>query len=353
MRRRLSLAVGIALTAALVGLAWLQYQWITRVADAERDRLGTFVANGARQISDEFDREISQVLRALAAGPPDLAAFTDRCLLFHNTRIGEGRLVQAIYAVDGESLQRFDPSQKRFVAVSWPAPLANLRDRMEGGRPPRALIVDPDIPAIALVRSRPPALRPRDAEEAPPDGPRPNRPLHQMPHQWSIVEFDRSYITTTWLPELAGRLLSASETSDLGIRIMAADSPDPVLALNAAGIDFSHPLAVAPLFSPSHLCAGGICAAGSSGRSAAARHGRHGRPRRRTVADRSEAPAGSLEQAVAHTRRNNLLVSGATLVLMAAALAVILVSTRRARRWPTHKWSSWPACRTNCARRCR
>ena len=304
MRRNLSLAVGATLLAALVCLAWLQYQWISRVADAERDRLGAYVTNGARQVSDEFDREISQVLRALAAGPPDLAAFTDRCVLFHNTRLGEGRLVKTIYAIDGDSIQRFEPDQKRFATLAWPATLANLRERMDRGRPPRALIVDSEIPAIALVRSHPPAMRPRGPEEAPPEGPLP-RPL---PHQWTIIEFDRSYITSTWLPELVSRILGAE--TGLAVRVMAADAPDPVLAINADRVDFGQPLAASPLFSRRIFVQGGFAPPGPPGGGPPQQRGMGGMgggPWRIEVVHR----AGSLEQAVAHTRRNNLLVSGA------------------------------------------
>ena len=62
--------------------------------------------------------------------------------------------------------------------------------------------------------------------------------------------------------------------------------------------------------------------------------------------------AGSLDTAVAHARRRNLLVSFGVLLLLGASMGLVLVtSSARAHAWPRSRWSSSPACRTSCGRR--
>ena len=62
MSRRSSLAIRLLLPAALVvlvaTLATLQYHWLGQVSEAERDRLQTSLRQSAKDMADDFDREL-------------------------------------------------------------------------------------------------------------------------------------------------------------------------------------------------------------------------------------------------------------------------------------------------------
>ena len=91
----LSLAVGTSLLLALVALAMLQYRWITRASDAERDRLRASLDSSATRFCDGFDRELARVYRSfqLADGPAEGALEGDlasRLAAARGACVGEG-----------------------------------------------------------------------------------------------------------------------------------------------------------------------------------------------------------------------------------------------------------------------
>lgn len=316
------LALTLAALLCLVPLAWLQYQWIGQISDAERVRRHAYLSATTRRFVQDFDAEFGRIARTLLASPfgsqPELAELAARY-----ARLGERgvdvRLVKHYFVSRGgedgtRELLRLDPAAGSFAPVPWPGELGDLRARFAapGGFP----ILDPEVPALAAPRPLQRGMgRPfrRRGEPPPP-----------APEGWSVIELDLAYISSQYLPALLRRHFAESGESEYQIRIVVTRDPRRVIYISDPALPpgfFASPDAAAPLLDVRVGQAGGPLFGGPEARRRAGMW--HLQVKHRT---------GSLENVVAETRRRNLAVSLAILSLMAAGLTVLLVSTRRARQ---------------------
>jgi signal transduction histidine kinase len=142
-RGRTRIVWALAWPAALIVLvgvlAWFQYRWLGQVSDADRQRRQAALNQRARDVGDEFDREIGKIYGAMqfdADAPDAVAAFAARYEAWRDAA-ATPTLVQAVYltgtSVDSDTpppVQRYSPDARAFVDAPWPDALAAVRDRV-------------------------------------------------------------------------------------------------------------------------------------------------------------------------------------------------------------------------------
>jgi signal transduction histidine kinase len=300
-RSSVPLVVMVALLVALPILALLQYRWIGQVSQADLERLQARLRADTAQFAEEFDGELQRAYTTLQTSEAEAAGL---------------KLVQNLYRIDGPNLLLFDRASRSFKPTDWPPQLEALRRRLKP--PPRP----PGPP-----RSRPPGPpRPRppigalDEAEGTPVlvAPRFGSPPGPPPPPLVIAELNVPYLEKELLPELvrkhfdvdyAVRIVSRSRVvyqSDAGLAPSFFSPPDG----RAMMFDVRPPRPPGPPGPPAPPP-----------------------PERRSrwealIKHRSR----SLEATVNQARTRNLAVSFAILFVMAAAIAMLLLTTRRAQR---------------------
>jgi len=220
--------VAIALLGAIALLATLQYQWLGRISDAERQRMTANLGAHSTGFAQEFDREITRAYFTfqLPATPGDdnvatrLSAHYDRW----TATARFPRMIKDIYLVaQGEAkdrpLQHFSATTRFIEPAAWPESLAMLRD---------TLVKNP-APAIPggplMIRAIPPSVVesvPALVVPAPViffnEAVLSNAGLRnfQVPPSLSyvVLVLDREYITSEMLPALMQQYFRASGSEE-------------------------------------------------------------------------------------------------------------------------------------------
>ena len=321
-------AVIVAAFLGLLPLAWLQYRWIGRIAEADRERRQAHLAAAVRGVTDDFDGEINQTFRALMMqfgrpAPPGTEEEAARYARAMET-LGEPRLVRNLYVARGGGLFRFNAEKVALEPVPWPPEFERLRARLSAPPaehvPPWLPLIDADLPAL---------VAPRVFAGPPFRGRRGMNPPRGTPVTWSIVHLDLDFISKELLPSLVRRHFREGGDSEYNIRIVNTREPGRIIYNSDAALPadfFATPDFAAPLLD------------------ARGRRPRFPPPVMAESEPAMDAPpapaawrllvkhrAGSLDAVVAQARRRNLAISMAILSLMAASLAVLLIFTRRAR----------------------
>ena len=195
---RREIALGVALCAVLVTLATLQYRWIEQLADLQRVELDQDLRVSTNRFVNDFNRELQGLVRILVAGggsdrvslESDVA---ERLNVWRQTSSHVG-LVRQVWLAGSPGIPSYlSELVARIPSADQPIDLSRRR----GGTPP--VIVDSDVPAMAI-----PELTLPEGVQFDDDTPEARAMLRQNLH-WLIVEFDLNYIKTMWLPELVDR----------------------------------------------------------------------------------------------------------------------------------------------------
>ncbi|MFP5285804.1 MAG: hypothetical protein ACLGI9_08700, partial [Thermoanaerobaculia bacterium] len=309
--RHFPLVIAAALVLLLSALATLQYRWIGQVSELEQQRMEASLRTAATRLAEDFDRELVIALAYFHGDPlAPRGEELDRTARRLERWLAEAsfpELVRDIHHVARDetgvwSLRTLRRETGDFEPRSWPADLEPFRRRLaESFRLP----IDPDLPGLVIPFSRSPS------EEG-----------------FLIVRFDRQFMEKELLPMLAhrhfGGLDSAVAVLDGADPPRLIYSSDPDLAWDAfRSVDVRQPLFVLRPFEDarglrhlhrrrsSHVGPGFMAvrhAPPAGGRMAEPLHARHWS----LVARHRD---GSLEEAVAHVRIHNLLLSGGILVL--------------------------------------
>ena len=228
-RSRLPLfATAAALLGLIALLATLQYRWLGRISDAERERMTSTLASRAAAFAEDFDRELTHayMLFQMEPLPPvfsrmdapsvqqsttgslpaNIAARLDRW----QTTARYPRMIKECYvAARGSAgvptLQRFDPAARLLHTVEWPSSLLPLRGKLDDlskeARPASGLLIRTvagaaweDVPALVVPTPRPLAL----FTSRVPRGDAAVEPLLS----YTILLLDREFITGDMLPAL-------------------------------------------------------------------------------------------------------------------------------------------------------
>jgi signal transduction histidine kinase len=325
--RRLPYAVATAAVIMLAGLATLQYRWIGQIAQAERERMRSRLDASVASFQKRFAEAVSLPDMMSPDEPENRASSADRWL----ATMPDSRVVRELYEVSADgSLARYDRERKAYVPEPWPKRLDRLRARIADhgpGHPP----FDEDVPAVAIPRLSPPPPLPEPADDHVVYQFRVPRDL-----RWTIVEYDREYLTGTVLPTLVRAEFGDHSPFDTAARIVSAADPARVIYATDPQLPasfFAPPDASAPIFD-----AGQAMMIRQPGRPPA---GAQRGVRHFMVHAEANGPwvlqvkmrLGSLDAVIAHTRLHNLLLSGGVLLLIAMVTAVLIFATRRAQAY--------------------
>ena len=377
-------ALAAAVLVLLPVLAWMQYSWLDRIAEADRERQGRTLQTAASQLAQDFEGELGKAVNALQIEPQAVeqqswASYAARYQAWTETAITPD-IINAVYFAAARDEQRRVPAgeapalriwnlqTQTFDATPWPQELELVRARfahdtrrLDLQAPPRRgdRIMMPSIPSgdeqtIVVPVMRFTALERGDRiPPAPPDV----RLLG-----FTIIRLNMGALAGELLPTLVRRhLFDSRGHTDFYVAVVARDNPQRVIFESAEGA------AAAALTTPD--ASSTMLGARVGSMMFMAREGRRSSPspppplapgeeRREnnvvvsviegrradgaTVQTRmlnqneghwrlvAKHRAGSLGAAVAAARTRNLVLSSGVLALLAAAIGLIVVSARRA-----------------------
>jgi two-component system sensor histidine kinase SenX3 len=288
----------LLLLAAILGvLATLQYRWIDRVSDAERQQMRANIGFAARVFADDLTNELTPIVRTFETHE-DIAA-------------AHPRLVRAAYTIerDGEDWTLDDGR----ALVPWPPELESVRARL------KATSFDPDAPPPHVpgpFLGDVPALLLAERRGSPMDGP-------AFPHL-VLVHLNRETIRNDVLPRLAQHHFGR----DYDVAVMSGR--EVLYRSDTSWPDGHTPPDAEVVLQP-------VARRGPEG---------GGPPMRRFPRMRQEPPesqsvpwrllvrrhGGGVDSVVAAARRRNLAVSFGIVLILGAAVVLLAALLRRAER---------------------
>lgn len=392
--RRISGTTWLAAAVAVLMpvLAWMQYDWVTQLASVDRERRERTLRTAASQFTSAIDTELSRLggslqLDGAMVEREDWDAYALRyAAATANQSASLVRGVWYVQTIEGAPsddarlvLRQWVPDQRTFDVVSWPAELAvvhgqllqQVSRRSHDGDDPRDLMGSPwtlgdertlvmPIMRVTLPRGERGEGRGRIVTDVGMRG-------------YTVVGLAIDEIASERLPALVSEHFPASAEfrvavvgkddgrvifeSEPGAAAATAEAPDlttpflhprigPMMifaraAADGRRIDTRVEALPPPPPPPAPSSADTGASAGSNAVvSVIEMRDRDGdrtiRTRRLQHADghwtlRVKHAAGSLEAAVAASRRRNLLLSGSVLALLGVAVGLIAVSARRAQ----------------------
>ena len=267
------------------GLAVLQYRWIGEVTGAERIRLHSVLQSRLDDLSRVFDRDLASACLDLVPSSGEIeahgreAAYSMQYVRWRNAHDRVlARVAIAVPEDDDIQLLELDLNTARFSSVPWPASWSGMRERLTD-----------------RLERRP--VQPDDSL---------NPGLFEFPRfgqggeqEWLIVELNTDYLRGSLIPELVRRHVGPDYDWDLGESgdrgVQPADGIVGLLSLPAGRVG-------GPPAGPSRWLL------------------------------RVRYRAGSLETVVARTRRRNLAISAAILLLILGCGSVVVSFSRQAQQ---------------------
>ncbi len=338
------LAIGAAAGLLLV-LAFLQYQWIGQLGEAERERLRTHLRAALFRLTQEFNGEVARVAAILFVGRPlpperEFDELAERWQAWKQSA-PHPELIRNLYLTRGggdgaEELFACRADGNGFERVEWPERLRSVRARIElrGSERGRGMFPGPrswmDEEANVLAAPRWRAAF-AEARRVPGWRPEPARATDG----WIIVELDPEVLVNVLLPELVDRHFRRTEGFDFQLqvvrradrRVLYRSDPtlpdEPISAPDAVGGLLEWRPAI-PRWANEIAGPAAELPPGPGGPLRLEPEGRW-----QVLVKHS---AGSLEAAVNRLRLRNLALSSAILALMAASLVTLIVYVQRAHR---------------------
>ena len=364
--------VPIALLALIALLASLQYKWLGRISDAEREGMRTALNTRAAGFARDFDAELTRaylLFQVEPQAPEDLATRMAMRYDRWQATARYPRMLKAVYVVApqaGEVLQRFDPDRRVVEPAAWPDALAPVRTQ---------IFMPPGTPAAAggtfVVRSMPPPIWDSIPALVIPTptiffSPEPGGAHVRMAPglTYTILWMDRDYITGELLPALAQQhFRQAGDGFDYELAVVStadrslvyhstrAFSPDPDSRADVSVDLFQVRMQeFGPLVSEIRRFTSTITSTRAGGGPLSIVIEQNGSLRSTTAAAGAadvriattgaaaprwrllvKHPSGSLEAAVNAARRRNLIISTSILGVLGASMALLVLSTRRAQ----------------------
>lgn len=329
-RSVLELFAVIVMTAVVLTLGILQYQWTGEVGQVEQARmegaLDTSVKNFSQEFSYDFDR-LCENFEISPESPTDKAEaeILNKYTTWIRTTSRSG-FVSGVYLWrtagerSGESIQSIDLDNKKFVEATWPERLEPVEEFVRGRA---ARVSSPMLERDAqyypwtFYEETPALVRPIFA--APGDDPQADTSVRAV--GFLIIELNGSFLRRVYLPELADR-----HFGQLDFEIAVRTAKPPYQPLYASTTNF--PVAISTPDAEVNLFD-----------SVAEEARRRGHPAVQAGnADRqwqlvAQHPAGSMNAAVGSFRRRNLAISLGLLSVLAVSLVLVVSVARRAERF--------------------
>jgi signal transduction histidine kinase len=388
----ISILVGVVMLL-VPALAWMQYQWLGQLSEAERERMQRTLRTAATQFANEFDTELSRTLVSLQVDGPTIRdsnwpAYAQRYSAWANST-SEPRLVRDVWLVDtlpgtpppameggGDvpadrlRIRKWDPQAREFAASEWPDDLARLRralaSRFIGFQMPRPRSADPaahhDTSVSITLGDETTLVSPITHFEFHDDQPGPPK-ISIL--GFTIVRLEPAVIRESLLTQLTARHFSGGDSdSSYRVAVLQKDDPGKVIWESEPGAAVT--VKAAPDVTQSFMGPRPdqmfIFARGMRGdlvpppptsplpptaeeaKVVVSMVEREDRRRGGRIISRAtqigldgrwlllaQHRTGSLETAVAAVRWRNLMISSGVLMLLTLAVALILVSARRAQ----------------------
>jgi signal transduction histidine kinase len=323
-------------------LAYLQYDWLGKVSEREREQMQTALRRTLGQFTRDFDREIARIFIQFQSPPDRFDQLPDECAKVYahwKSTAPYPKLIRDIFLDKrsnntGRELLRLDTSSRTWTPWDWTTEFGPRRDLNEP--------VDGRIPALVIPLIYPPT------------GPGPNLLLPEAMDR-VILRLNLEYIQQEFVPALvhshfqdatADYRLEISSRGE-GSRLIYSSAPGAPIGGTGDAVESILRLRFDEFRSLAPLEVGGaqISTAGVRGdrvfsyqvvrgftaalpSEGAIGFGLH--PSTWTI--EAVHRAGSLDAAVSRLRRQNLFVSFSILALLAASIAIVLASTARAHR---------------------
>ncbi|HBY60743.1 MAG TPA: hypothetical protein DEH78_13035, partial [Solibacterales bacterium] len=289
-------------------LAILQYRWTGELSRAESERLRRGAGAQLSQLARAFDSELRRAVIDLVPKPERVASDGWERANVEQVSAALKRMERPMFrrvfaavpsgpAGSGAlNLYQASPDGSRFSSAAWPetSEWQFLRKRLSAlleGAPPFGDIVDPLSNLI----------------EAPVFG-------EGGEQEWVIAELDVDYVASVWLPELVRTYLNGTKDGSFRFDVRWREAPARVVFSTAGAPAGGRADGEATIF-PTRFLHGGPGGRGEDG----------GHPGRWMLEARHTG--GTIEAAVASSRRRNLGVALALLLLIAGTGATLIRNT--------------------------
>ncbi|MGH9309114.1 MAG: sensor histidine kinase [Vicinamibacterales bacterium] len=221
-------AVAAALLGLIALLATLQYRWLGRISDAERERMTASLNARASALARDVDRELTLAFMLFQLDPLFTATGADADLSARFARRVERwqaaarypRMVKDFYVATPDarglpSLQRFNVATHVLDSADWPSSFTGIRAQLnavtEQTRTDGTFVVRTlagplwdEVPAVVVPMPMLPGLRGT--------GPPPDPGAHLTRFlSYAVLALDREYITRELLPALVQQHFHAVE----------------------------------------------------------------------------------------------------------------------------------------------
>jgi signal transduction histidine kinase len=358
----------IVLLLTLLGLlGWLQYRLVGQVSQGQRERMRENLRAEAAKFGEAFDRELARVYLSFQMDAATLRdkswqAYDQRYAYWENTA-PHPRLVKAVFLVDQDEkgqlrASKFNRARSEFEPQDWPDEFSHLRQQFEqqlrvnqasGASIIRNApeLVAEEIPALVIPVSNVPALSKQQKPEA------------ASLYGYTVVTLDQDYLNQQFIPSLARQYFSGDgKELDYNLTIISRQEPQKIIyqsdsqttraapakgdaAVNILGVELNSflSLSVDRSFRNESLPGGpGRLPLSSLAISIQRSPDEHASDPSTLGSENGHWQlilthrVGSLEEAVAHLRRQNLIISFSILLLLGFSVVMILINAQRAQR---------------------
>ena len=390
------LLLTLALLVLLPILAILQYRWMGQVSEGEGERLQKNLREGARRFATDFDRELARIFLNFQAIEFDKNKAAEAYVAGFarwSQETAYPQLIGDIYLVESDAnkepvLRRLNRAAKQFEAGAWSDQLAKLKQQFHLQYQNSDLLKRiegrvSDLPKMAENRGDILQILRNDFD--PVDEEIPALIIHRMParmnkemavfafhsFQYAIVTLNLDYIKQELIPQLAARYFSGSNGLDYNLTIINRGNPQHIVyqsdaialqqnsqtdstvnffdlrlnEMNTVVKERSKQIVeeekkLGPKtgrISIQVFRSENIHKPPSANAPAGAEDMKYSKLESRETESGGwqlllKHRAGSLGTVVASARRKNLAISFGILLVMAVSIAMILISTRRAKR---------------------
>jgi len=354
------------------------------VSEAERARMQANLREGASKFTGDFDREIARLFVAFQNVDADNQAqdyFAAYARWQQQTAFP--KLIRNLYLLDADDKQQAVLKQLNLTtgaleAAEWKAELADVKEKFERESQMPKMSPDLPMPQIRMPAGKPDIMQIFGSELDPINETIPALIIHRMPamlkeeativrfqaHSYIVLTLDLETIKQEVIPQLATRYFSGDNGLDYHLAIVNSKDPQQVVYQSDAALSSASTNdATARMFNIrlaelNTIVKKRVSEARTEDKTVdkTARRSNHvavqiyrsdkgetndvkqlvsGGPLLTTDGGRWQLllkhQAGSLDAVIAGARRRNLAISFGILILLAASVAMILISTNRAR----------------------
>lgn len=316
----------VVMTAIVATLGVVQYRWAGQISRTEQERLQSALGTGVRTFSQEFSYDFQQLCESFQFEMEGPASTLEARLLRQYgswSRISSTpNLVTRVHIWRADRtragyLASYDENTRRFLEREWPERFASLREFLDQqfaglprGIPDREAYYHP----WTLFEEAPALIRPLFQLSA---------PSQVEPAGFLIIELSGEFLSRLFLPELVERNFGGAAQPGFEVVVRSATAPYHVVYSSAPVLPSSF-LSPDARINLMELVDGELRRRGGPG----LQPSRAGREWLLLA----QHPAGSVEMAVAASRRRNLAISFGLLAVLAAGMALIFEVARRAKR---------------------